>query len=227
MIGIIGAMGIEIMLIKEAMTDISSETVAGSVFYKGKIGSHDVILSQSLIGKVNAALTATIMIIKFGCTKLINTGIAGAMPPLKSEDIVIADKIYHSDADVTALGYEYGEIPGLPKFFSSDSEMLKQFEEAIAHLGYTCQKATILSGDSFVTNGNVVSKFTELGPIAFEMEGAGIAQTAYRFTIPFLSIRYISDVVGSLNQLDDYAQFERDMAQYSAAILVEILSIMK
>ncbi len=76
-------------------------------------------LLKSGIGKVAAALGATLLLERCKPDVIINTGSAGGLAPtLKVGDIVVSDEArYYRDADVTAFGYEYGQLPGCPAGF--------------------------------------------------------------------------------------------------------------
>ena len=78
-IGVIGAMAIEVELLKSKFTDSSEKHSGGISYFEGKINDVDVVVVQSGVGKVNAALCAQRLILEFGVTHIINTGIAGAM----------------------------------------------------------------------------------------------------------------------------------------------------
>ena len=112
-IGIIGAMHEEIVELKSSMTDINEIEISNLKFYEGKLCSKDVVLVESGIGKVNAAISTTLLISNFKVDKIIFTGVAGAVnPDIKVTDIVIATDLVESDMDVTAGGnYKLGEIP--------------------------------------------------------------------------------------------------------------------
>ena len=120
MIGIIGAMAHEVEVLKEKMTIEEIETHCGIEFYTGYIGENQVTLTGCGVGKVNAAIAATLLIDVYKCSLVINTGIAGAIKGLKTSDVCIGTKLYYSDVDVTVFGYSKGQIPGLPKYFSID-----------------------------------------------------------------------------------------------------------
>ena len=106
MIGIIGAMDEEVSKLKEALADVTVDTVAAMDFYKGTYEGREVVVVRSGIGKVNAGICAQILADKYNVKAIINTGIAGS---LKNEinigDIVLsADAIQH-DMDAVAFGY--------------------------------------------------------------------------------------------------------------------------
>ncbi len=120
-IGIVGAMVQEVEILKNLMAERTETRVASAVIFEGKINGKDVVLLQSGIGKVAAAIgtTALLQLAKPDC--VINTGSAGGVAKgLKVGDIVISDETRYHDADVTAFGYEKGQLPANPAAFLSD-----------------------------------------------------------------------------------------------------------
>ena len=79
MIGVIGAMESEVSSICAQMTEKETLNVKNYTFYKGKLFDKEIVLVKSGIGKVNAALCAQLLILHFNVSKVINTGIAGAI----------------------------------------------------------------------------------------------------------------------------------------------------
>ena len=114
MIGIIGAMAFEIDGLKEKMKNAATDTISGVEFSRGIIGETDVVVAQAGVGKVNAAVTAQTMILKYNPSAIINIGVAGGIEQsLKIGDIVVADKVCEHDMDTTAVGDEPGFISGI------------------------------------------------------------------------------------------------------------------
>ena len=60
--GIIGAMALETKLLIEKMDHAQEKSVAGMLFFEGKINHHDVVIVTSGFGKVNAAACTQILI---------------------------------------------------------------------------------------------------------------------------------------------------------------------
>ena len=58
MLGIIGAMEVEVEKLRAKMTETEMKTVAGMNFCKGKLEGKDVVIVRSGIGKVNARTSA-------------------------------------------------------------------------------------------------------------------------------------------------------------------------
>ena len=111
MLGIIGAMEVEVEKLRAKMTETEMKTVAGMNFCRGKLEGKDVVIVRSGIGKVNAAMCAQILADVYHADHVINTGIAGS---LKAEinigDIVLSTDALQHDMDAQAFGYEPGQI---------------------------------------------------------------------------------------------------------------------
>src|SRR5690606_8322793 len=117
-IAIIGAMEEEVSLLRNNITNKQIIEVAGCEFTSGNIGEKQVVLLKSGIGKVNAAMSTTILLEKFKPDIIINTGSAGGYNPnLNIGDLVISTEVRHHDVDVTIFDYEYGQVPQMPPAF--------------------------------------------------------------------------------------------------------------
>ena len=80
-IGIIGAMDIEVQVLKNLMDSAKIEKISGIEFYSGKINGADTVVAVAGVGKVNAAVCAEAMILKYSPDCLINVGVAGGLSP--------------------------------------------------------------------------------------------------------------------------------------------------
>lgn len=226
-IGIIGAMTEEVSLLRERMDCAATETVAGSSFYTGTIDGFDVVILQSGIGKVNAAIGTTLMIQNQRPDYIINTGCAGGLhSDLAVGDIVISTEVRHHDVDATIFGYEYGQVPRMPAFYQADPELVTMATTAAQTLpALQVHQGLIASGDSFMSDDDRValikSKYPHL--YAAEMEAAAIAQVCHQFATPFIVIRSISDIAGQDAKLS-YEQFMVLAAERSAQIVLSMLA---
>lgn len=219
-LGIIGAMEEEIETLLGAMEEKNAAERAGSVFYEGKLADTDVVVVRCGVGKVNAALCVQILCDCYGITHLVNTGIAGSLSAqLDIGDLVISrDAMYH-DFDCHAFGYPVGLVPGMPLSYPADEAMIAYALEAagLVHPGHT-QVGRVASGDQFVCEKALKEHIISVtGALCTEMEGAGIAQTAYRNKIPFVILRAISDKADDSAQMD-YPSFEKLAAHRCAAV---------
>lgn len=227
MLGIIGAMEIEVNRIKEQMEDVSVTDKAGMSFFEGKWNGNDVVVVRSGIGKVNAAVCAQILADTFHADAIINTGIAGS---LKNEinigDIVLsADAIQH-DMDAQGFGYAPGVIPQMEvSDFQADEKLIELAKKCCAEVCPDIQVFTgrVVSGDQFISDKKkkewLSSQFEGL---CAEMEGAAIAQAAYLNHVPFLIIRAISDKADDSATMD-YPEFEAMAAENSVKLLADIV----
>ncbi len=131
MIGIIGAMDEEISLLKSKMDVKEEKIIANCNFIIGTLKGKEVVLLKSGIGKVNAAMSTTILHEKYNPEFVINTGSAGGFhPDLEVGDIVISTDVVHHDVDVTAFQYKYGQVPGLPEAFLASNSLIEKTMKA-------------------------------------------------------------------------------------------------
>ena len=79
MLGIIGAMEVEVEKLRAKMTETEMKTVAGMNFCKGKLEGKDVVIVRSGIGKVNAGICSQILVDLYQVDGIVNTGIAGSL----------------------------------------------------------------------------------------------------------------------------------------------------
>ena len=91
LIGIIGAMEVEVASLKEMMTDVTIRTKASMEFNHGYLNGKEVVVVRSGIGKVNAGICTQILVDDYGVDCVINTGIAGSLRnEINIGDIVIS-----------------------------------------------------------------------------------------------------------------------------------------
>jgi adenosylhomocysteine nucleosidase len=224
-LGIIGAMELEVETLLAQMENKSAEVVAGSTFYEGQLSGLDVVVVQCGIGKVNAALCVQVLCTKFGITHAVNTGIAGSLcAELDIGDLVVSrDAMYH-DFDCVHFGYPYGKVPGMDVVsFPADETMIKLAFDAAngIHPGHVTV-GRVASGDQFVAEQTLKNKIiSNTQALCTEMEGAAIAQTAYRNGIPFVILRAISDKADNSAEMD-YPTFEKQAAHRCAAVTVAL-----
>lgn len=219
-IGIIGAMDSEVDNLIARMDGPSVTVYARRQFVTGQLAGKDVVVVKSGIGKVAAAITAQMLIDRFGVGALLNTGMAGGLDPrLAVKDLVVATDALQHDFDLTAFGHARGYIGGggddtVPTRFAADAALVDKALDAAAQVLPNGSKAitgTVASGDVFVDDSGLKAVLRDdFGAAAAEMEGAAIAQTAAANGIPFLIIRTISDLAEhdasvSFDELERYA----------------------
>ena len=223
-LGIIGAMTVEVETLRQQLESPQTAQIAGMTFYAGNLRKQSVVVVQCGVGKVNAAMCVQILCDRFGVTHLVNTGIAGSLcAELDIGDLVISrDAMYH-DFSCTVFGYADGQVPGLPQTFPADEALMAlAWAAADAVNPGHCRYGRIASGDQFVSGGEVKQRIIDLtGAVCTEMEGAAIAQTAYRNGVPFVILRAISDKADDSAQMD-YPAFEEIAAHRCAEVAARL-----
>ena len=220
-LGIIGAMQVEVELLLSAMENRKTTEKAGSTFYEGTLEGLDVVVVQCGVGKVNAAICAQILCDLFAVTHIVNTGIAGSLNAgLDIGDLVVSSDAMYHDMDAVHFGYAFGKVPGMDTVaFPADKAMIDYaFAAAEAvNPGHT-RIGRVASGDQFVAEKAVKERIiANTQGLCTEMEGAAIAQTAYRNGIPFVILRAISDKADDSADMD-YPTFERIAAHRCAEV---------
>lgn len=229
-IGIIGAMEEEVSKLKKAMTEAVEKEKAGMKFLSGKLYGKDVVVVRSGIGKVNAAICTQILIDEYKIDRVINTGVAGAInEDLDVGDIVISsDALYH-DFDVTGFGYEVGIIPRMKiSIFKADEELALKAKSLceMVNKDIKCFVGRVVSGDQFIsTKEKKVWIKDKFNGYCTEMEGCGIAHTAYLNNIPFVIIRAISDKADGSATVD-YSEFEMKAIEHTVKLMSELIKEM-
>ena len=220
-LGIIGAMDVEVALLKEKMENPVTATHGASVYCEGTLEGVPAVVVQCGVGKVNAAICAQILISVYGVTHLVNTGIAGSLcAALDIGDLVISkDAMYH-DFDCVQFGYEMGRVPGMDTVAFPADETLAGYAFAAAegeNPGHT-KSGRVATGDQFICSQEQKDKIIgDTQAMCAEMEGAAIAHTAYRNGVPFVIIRAISDKADNSAEMD-YPVFEAIAAQRCARV---------
>lgn len=216
----------EVFTLRDIMENREEIELHGQVFYLGLIEGHEVVLVQSGIGKVNAAIVVTLMKQIFDIEFVINTGSAGALDSaLEVGDVLIAHSLAYHDVDVTAFGYTYGQMAGMPSAYYPDSELVRLAQESSREMGYEPYLGLIVSGDEFVSSNLSKEKILRHFPKAraCEMESTAIAQSANVLQIPFLIIRAISDTAqGDANI--DFDEFIITAGRNSALLVQKTLA---
>lgn len=226
MLGIIGAMDVEVAEVKKAMENVEVNVLAGMEFYKGILKGKEAVVVRSGIGKVNAAVCTQILADQYKVSAVINTGIAGSLRnEINIGDIVLSTDTVQHDMDATGFGYPAGQIPQMKEFaFPADEGLISLAKDCCRRVNPEIGVFTgrVVSGDQFISDREkkqwIVDTF---GGFCTEMEGAAIAQAAYLNHIPFLIIRAISDKADT-NANMDYEEFEAQAVRHSVNLILAI-----
>ena len=215
-IGILGAMELEIIYLKEAMEIEDVIEYAGFNFYIGKFGELNIVVVESGIGKVNAACCTQILISKFNVSHIINYGIAGSLrPDIRICDIVIGHCVLYHDISKNQLKTTF---PFKEKFYADEyleRSVIDAFSEIeLKECNY--HLATVASGDEFIASPlRRQSIVVNNNGCCVDMESAAIAHSCFLNKVPFIVIKCIS---GNFDEESTEYNTELDhIAAYSAA----------
>ncbi|MCC9763930.1 5'-methylthioadenosine/adenosylhomocysteine nucleosidase, partial [Streptococcus agalactiae] len=222
---IIAAMEEELKLLVENLEDKSQETVLSNVYYSGRYGEHELVLVQSGVGKVMSAMSVAILVESFKVDAIINTGSAGAVATgLNVGDVVVADTLVYHDVDLTAFGYDYGQMSMQPLYFHSDKTFVSTFEAVLSKEEMISKVGLIATGDSFIAGQEKIDVIKGHFPqvLAVEMEGAAIAQAAQATGKPFVVVRAMSDTAAHDANIT-FDEFIIEAGKRSAQVLMAFL----
>lgn len=223
-IGIIGAMDAEVAALKSKMNIESTETISGIEFCRGTLCKKSVVVAKCGVGKVFAAICAQTMILRFGVTHIINTGVGGALDPkLDLLDLVISDKVVQHDMDTSPLGDPVGLVSGINKVYFEASTVLIDAAKAT---DVPCVTGTIASGDQFVADSETKATISDrFGARICEMEGAAIGHVCFVNGVDFLIVRAVSDSANE-NSVMDFPQLVSRAAVISSTLVEKMLEIL-
>lgn len=222
-IGIIGAMDVEVNTLKKAANITDTTKIAEMEFCEGTLGEKNVVIVKCGMGKVNAGICAHTLITDFACTKIINTGVAGSLDnQIDIGDIVVSVDAVQHDFTVEAIGFQKGEIPYTGLYaFPADKTLRAAAVKAVQKSAPDVHvfEGRVCSGDQFISTkeqrDTIIKNF---GGLCCEMEGAAVAQSCYLNSTPYVVIRAISDKPDE-TQIVEYQEFEAAAAAHCAKIV--------
>ncbi len=190
-IGVIGAMPEEVTLLKNRLSGLGEENVAGLHIFTGEMHGKRVVVCQSGMGKVAAGAACQVLVTKYGIDAIINSGIAGNMTSkVGIGDVVLSDTVLYHDAEISMIKQHY---PYLERY-TGDRGLLAAASRACEETGTGYIAGKIATGDRFIGDSETKKAIREAcSPDCVEMEGAAIAHIAAKNDIPFIIIRAMSD----------------------------------
>ena len=228
-IAIIGAMECEIENIKKELSYLKEENYADLKIFTGTINDKFIVLAQSGVGKVNAALNTQYIIDTYKPNIIINTGVAGGIADgLDVGDIIIGTYLVQHDFDVTVLGYARGYMcTGIekdkPTKYYCDKELINKFQTSLEKNmpSNKIHQGIIASGDKFISGKEIKKEINEyFGALAVEMEGCAVAQVSTRNKIPFIITRAISDLADGKT-----AEYQNEFEEKISAVSTQTIKI--
>ena len=229
MIGIICALDKEAEQLKANMTDPSTEHVGRLEFTSGSLMGQRVVIGMAGVGKVNAAMCAQAMIMRYAPTLIVNSGVAGSLSAkLNIGEIAVGTGVVQHDFDTTAMGDPpayFAELKG--DTFPCDPETAQAILRAAEAEGVPAVDAKIASGDRFISEAVEKNRLVAMFDAeACEMESGAIAHVCFSNGVKCAVIRAISDSTDGEHHVEFY-QFLPIAADNSARVLMRFLQNMQ
>lgn len=225
MIGIIGAMQVEVETLKNMVGQAKKEVVSGVEFTSGKIYGKDVVIATAGIGKVFASICTEAMILKYNPDVIINTGVGGTLSDkLSVFDVAVSENVVQHDMDTSPLGDPKGLLSGINVVkIPASKKHVAVVEEILKEMNINYQIGTIATGDQFIsTKAQKDFIVGEFNGISCEMEGGSIGHVCYVNGTDFVVIRSISDSADDSADVD-YPTFVKKAAENSVNIVKEFI----
>ena len=210
-LAILSSMPFESNMVRDAMKDVRISTVAGKKIYQGTVAGVNVILTNSGIGKINAAHSAACIMERFPVEGVINMGVGGAYDSagLENGDIAVASKEILGDEGVIGPdGWSSMKAIGVPLVRNGSKKYFNEFpldnrlcKKMIRSIKSRPLQPHVAEGPFITVSAasGSPSRARELGKrfkgICENMEGAAIAHVCALHKTPFFEVRGISNQV--------------------------------
>ena len=223
MIGIIGAMDVEVRMLQDDMTEKKETKIGFDIYIQGNLYGKPAVVVQCGPGKVNAAICTQNMINMFHPDRIVNVGVAGAgSKEIHVGDVVIGTSAVQHDMDTSPIGDPVGLVSKINLIRIPCDDMLVQKLTAAVKktgMGGSCFTGVIATGDHFINDESRRNRIHEMfDSLAVEMEGAAVAHACYVNNIPCGILRTISDESNGESPLT-YADFARQAAEQAQKVI--------
>lgn len=226
MIGLIGAMAVEVEGLIEKMENKQENRIGMDTFVSGNLFGQAAVLAVCGPGKVNAALCAQNMILHYHPEWVLNLGVAGAGEEgVSIGDMVIATAAVQHDVDTSPIGDPVGMVSKINLVeIPCDAALRAQLMKAASSLNdVRVHEGVIATGDQFINKGETRRHIHDLfHAMAVEMEGAAVAHACYMHDVPCGVVRSISDQADGQSNMD-YPTFTRLAADHSMRVVEQLL----
>lgn len=225
MIAIIAAMQKEIDEMLSLCEKAEEKQLVNTTVYEAELAGKAVVLCLSGVGKVNAAISTTILAQHYALDAILNIGTAGG---LKADehvlDVVISDRVVQHDFDTSGIDGDSGY--GL--FYDADKVLLEKTRKVLDELAIPNHVGMVATGDQFIHEDAQINRILALYPdsICAEMEAGGIAQAAAYYNVPFIVLRSLSDVAVNDDSPMDFMKYVSIASRRSAEFTKQIVSIL-
>lgn len=186
--------------------------------------SENVVVRQCGVGKVNAAMSCVELIRDHNPDIVLSLGCAGGSgDELSVGDVIVSSEIVYHDV-YCGENVSYGQVQGMPMRYRSPDWII----EKACKISERVAPGLIASGDWFVDSKQKMSDILRCFPEtkAVDMESAAIAQICYKYKVPFVSLRIISDLPMSKEQSLQYVEFWNTISEKTFNIANEFVNLL-
>ncbi|MHB1063261.1 MAG: 5'-methylthioadenosine/S-adenosylhomocysteine nucleosidase [Georgenia sp.] len=224
---VVGAMAEEVAPFEE----LAASSAVADVGRLLTVGATRLLVVRSGIGLVNAAAALVRALGAVAPRAVVSTGSAGGLAAATEVgDVVVGTTYTYASADATAFGYERGQVPGMPPAYAGDETLLAAARASgptvptvSTGAAGTLRTGQMVSGDSFVTAVNVDAVRAGFpDALSTDMETTALAQVAFGYGLPFLSVRGISDLCGPAAD-QDFHLAVAEVAARAARVVLAVL----
>ena len=240
---VLGAMPDEVRLLESRLQDKQVQEYLGMKFFSGTLAGRRVVVAYTGVGKVNAAMTTTLVLDHYQPAEVLFTGVAGGINTnLGPGDIVLGERVaQHDFGEVSDQNFQTQPTDNPrtgqhnPLFFAGADRLLAVAEAAAQRVPWEqlvttqgartpqVRRGVIVTGDVFVASPVKCTELrTKFKADAVEMEGGAVAQICAQQGVPCLVIRSLSDRADATANLD-FKKFFHAAAANSAHLTEAIL----
>lgn len=245
---IVSPLGLELDPILKAIKNKTVVTINKMNYTVGYLGGKPVVALIIGVGKANTGASVARVMCDFHPKAIILSGIAGGLQPhLAVGDVVIAKNTFQYEfVEFTDKGIKKNEFladpafhPDDPVIYRADKELMNAAVNASKGLSLKALdehkqpiEAKIVTGlvatNSFPNEANQVRNLKKAGADAIEMEGGAISHVCWRFNVPCLVVRSISDVVVEGEQPTEINLAHMTLASHNAAaVVIALMSVIE
>ena len=215
-VGLQFAMPVELHALPGAKELEPFETVSGVPFYEI---APNIIACAGGVSKVNAAMAAEILCLKYDVDLILNAGVAGCAASLPTGSLVIASEFLQHDVDTTAVGDPIGLVSTVNQVLFPTWEP-DRCVEILQSMGVQAATGRVATGDWFATKSPRAEWIrSTFSPLLVEMEGGAIAQVCLRNGVKFVALKSVSDHLFSDNQTEEYFDFGQALENLGKVVL--------
>ena len=210
------AMPAELLALPGMRGSLPFETVSGVSLHRL---APDILACCGGVGKVNAAMAAELLSLRYGAELILNAGVAGCTGELPVGTLVVASEFVQHDVDTTAVGDPIGLVSTVNQVSFPTWEP-RRCQGILKELGIPSELGRVATGDWFAVKGSRARWIADtFSPTLADMEGGAIAQVCLRNGVRFVSVKSVSDHLFSADQASEYFDFGQALERMGQVVV--------